>query len=90
MTRGENWKRFFTSRGWIADNVICGREDETLRISIRGGRDSEDRIDSVCDSALILDDGDILCHETRSGTVFFQWDDILSVKLEDGKKKRWL
>jgi hypothetical protein len=89
MTRGEKWKEFFASKGWIKDDVICGGESEVLRISIRGGRDPDDRVDSVCDSALILHGGDILCHESRNGTIFFQWDDIVRVKLED-KKKGWL
>ncbi len=89
MTRGETWKRFFESKGWIADDVISGGDNETLEISIRGRDSSDDRADTVCESALILHDGDILCHESRSGTVFFQWDDVVRVKLVD-KKKSWL
>jgi hypothetical protein len=89
MTRGENWKRFFESKGWIKDDVICCGENESLQISIRGVGGSDDRVDSVCESALILQDGNILCHESRNGTVFFQWDDIVRVKMVD-KKKGWL
>jgi hypothetical protein len=89
VTRGETWRRFFESKGWIADEVVSGGENDTLEISIRGRGDSEDRVEARCESALILHDGDILCHESRTGTIFFQWDDIIRVKLVD-KKKSWL
>lgn len=89
MTRGENWKAFFESKGWIKDDVISGGENDTLKISIRCAGESEDRGDSVCETALVVNEGEILCHESRSGTIFFQWEDIVRVKLEE-KKRSWL
>jgi hypothetical protein len=91
MTRGENWKRFFTSKGWITDDVISAGEGETLKICIRQAGHTEDKDDCICESALIMEEDGVLCHESRTGTVFFQWDDIVRVKLEDDKKKKgWL
>jgi hypothetical protein len=47
--------------------------------------------EAAIDSALILSEFDILCFETRTGTVFFQWDDILQVRVEiESKKRGWL
>jgi hypothetical protein len=91
MTKGEKWKNFFEHKGWIVDDVLKGGEGEKLVISIRCGAEAGSTRDTAIDSALLLKELDILCHETRTGTVFFQWDDILSVKLEiEGKKRGWL
>jgi hypothetical protein len=91
VTKGEKWKRFFEHKGWIADDVISGGKGRKLIISICQGGTSGDRKDEKIESALILKDLDILCYETRTGTVFFQWDDITQVKLEvEGKKRGWL
>jgi len=90
MTKGEKWKRFFEHRGWINDDVISGKKGEKVIISVCPGG-GPDRKTETIDSALILKDFDILCYETRTGTVFFQWDDITQVKLEEaGKKRGWL
>jgi hypothetical protein len=91
MTRGEIWKQFLANKGLIKDDVISAGEGMSLKIYIRQAGRSEDANDSVCESALIMEEDDVLCHETRTGTVFFQWDDIMRVKLEEDKKKRsWL
>jgi hypothetical protein len=89
--RGERWKKFFNDRGWIKNDVISGGEGEVLKIAIRESAVSEGRKPVIIESALILDDYDILCYESPSGSVFFQWNDILQVKLETEKQKRgWL
>jgi len=91
MTKGECWKCFFEHKGWIANDVISGGQGEKLTISIRHGGMATERENAVIDSALILKDFDLLCHETGTGTVFFHWDDIVQVKLEvDAKKRGWL
>lgn len=91
MAKGEKWKRFFEHKGWINNDVISGGEGEKLAIAIR--QDGVDRgmKEAAIDSALILGEFDILCFETRTGTVFFQWDDILQVRVEiESKKRGWL
>lgn len=91
MTKGEKWKKFFEAKGWLKDDVITAGDNERLKISIRRGNAPDDQRGEPIESALILKDYDILCYETRNGTVFFQWDDILQVKLEeDTKKRKWL
>lgn len=91
MTKGEKWKAFFEHKGWIADDVISGGDGEKIIISICQGSLTINQKEAAIESALILKDLDILCYETRTGTVFFQWDDIVQVKLEvDGKKRGWL
>jgi hypothetical protein len=91
MTKGEKWKRFFEHKGWIANDVISAGEGERLIICVCHSEVGGSSKESMIDSALILPEFDILCYETRTGTVFFQWDDILQVKLEvDGKKRGWL
>ena len=90
MTRGEKWIRLFTDKGWLVDDVISGGEKEKLKISIRSC-EGEGRKATVIDSALVMKDYDILCYESSGGTVFFQWDDIVQVRLEeDSGKKGWL
>jgi hypothetical protein len=91
MTKGESWKRFFEHKGWIADDVISAGQGEKLIISICQGGMTVERGETLIDSALILKDFDLLCHETRTGTIFFHWDDIVQVKLEvEAKKRGWL
>lgn len=91
MTKGEKWKKFFSDKGWLKDDVISAGDNDTLKISIRRGNSLDDQRAEPIESALMLEDYDILCYETRNGTVFFQWDDIMQVKLEEDKKKRkWL
>ncbi len=91
MTRGEKWKNFFESMGWINDDVISAGKEGELKISIRKCEGNDSSKSNTINTALIHSDFDILCHETPSGTVFFQWDDILQVKLEvSNKKKGWL
>jgi hypothetical protein len=91
MTRGENWKNFFKSMGWINDDVISAGNEGMLIISIRKCEGYDSGKSDTINTALIHQEFDILCHETPSGTVFFQWDDILQVKLEVSKKKKgWL
>lgn len=91
MTRGEKWKKFLADKGWLVNDVISGGENETLKISICESGFAEGRKPTVVDSALVMKDYDILCYESPSGTVFFQWDDIMQIKLEIDKKKRgWL
>ena len=43
------------------------------------------------DSALVMNELDLLCFEDKSGTVFFDWEDIIQVKLVPaGSHKGWL
>lgn len=91
MTRGERWKKFFTSKGWLKGDVIAGGENEVLKISIRRAAESEPREYWTFETALVVEEAGILCSEYRAGTVFFQWDDIVQVRLEeDRKKSKWL
>lgn len=91
MTKGEKWKEFISGMGWIADDVISGRDSGTLKIFIKTNGDPDSRKSMPIEAAMIHKEYDILCYETPSGTVFFQWDDILQIKLEIDKKKRgWL
>ena len=91
MTRGEKWMKLFSDKGWLKNDVISGSEGDRLKITVRIGGDSSGVKTTTIESALILKDCDILCFELPSGTVYFQWDDIISVKQEfDKKKKGWL
>jgi hypothetical protein len=91
MTKGETWRSFLEHKGWIVNDVITGGEAGKVLISVRPGRETGTTDDVAIGPALILREFDILCYETRTGTVFFQWDDITQVKLEVDKKKRgWL
>jgi hypothetical protein len=91
MSKGERWVKFFTDKGWLKNNVIAAGEGEELQIFINMGDLSTDRRNKAIDSAMILEGGDILCYEGPSGSVFFQWDDIIQVKVEKaGGKKGWL
>jgi hypothetical protein len=91
MTKGEIWKSFFEHKGWITNDVITGGQGERLTISLSRGSMAAESAEAVIDSALILKDFDLLCHETRTGTVYFQWEDIVQVKLEvEAKKRGWL
>ena len=91
MTKGEIWKRFFENKGWLKNDVIAGDEKEILRISLSCTNASGSPEDITCETALILKEEGILCHETKTGTVFFQWDDIIQVKVDDrDRKKSWL
>ncbi len=90
MTRGDRWKKFFQEKGWIDDDVIRGQDGAKLAVSV-GRCDPEGRGSCTYETGIYLKDRDILCTETRSGTVFFQWDDIVQVVLEDPKQKKgWL
>jgi len=91
MTKGEKWKRLFETKGWINENVVRGNEKFSLNIIIAGSCDSPDR-GSVCtDSALIMPELDLLCFEDRQGSVFFDWEDILQVRMVPAsKRKGWL
>jgi len=91
MTKGERWKQFFETRGWVKNDVISGSENETLKITLKSATGTSDKDEATCDRALITPIEGILCHETRTGTVFFQWDDIIMVKVDDAtRKKGWL
>jgi hypothetical protein len=91
MTKGEKWKRFFEHKGWITDDVISAGEKEKLVICVCSSEATGNSKESMINSAMILPEFDILCYETRTGTVFFQWDDIRQVRLEvDAKKRGWL
>jgi hypothetical protein len=91
MTKGEMWRCFLERKGWIVNDVITGGEAGTVLVSIKQSREAGGTDDAAIGPTLILQEFDILCYETRTGTVFFQWDDITQVKLEVDKKKRgWL
>lgn len=91
MTRGERWQKFFESKGWLKGDVISGGDNETLKILVCKTAESDPREYWTFDTALVLEQEGILCSEYRSGTVFFQWEDILQVRLEyDRKKGKWL
>jgi hypothetical protein len=91
MTKGEKWKNFFEHKGWIVNDVITAGEGEKLVIFVRQGGEAGVSKDTGIDSALLLREFDILCYETRTGTVFFQWDDITHVKLDvESRKRGWL
>ncbi|RKX26647.1 MAG: hypothetical protein DRP45_03000 [Candidatus Zixiibacteriota bacterium] len=91
MSRGERWRRFFSEKGWIVNDVISGDKENVLQISLCCGYDSTAGKPATFEKALILHEFDILCYESPNGTVFFQWDDIAQVTLAEKKAKRgWL
>ena len=87
MTKGQSWKRFLEEKGWLVNDVIKGLEDEKLSICLHKGSGG-DGSTIVIDSALVMNEHDILCYEKPTGTVFFHWDDIMQISVEYGKKKR--
>jgi len=91
MTKGDRWRELFQSKGWIKDDVVTGGEDFKISMVIAGCCDSPDRCYKRIDSAMLLPGLDILCYEEPKGTVFFQWDDLVQVRLEPSSgKKGWL
>lgn len=91
MDKGKNWKEFFTTQGWINNNVIAAGENEEMQIYINMGDVSAINKSNAIDSALIMDKGNILCYEGPKGSVYFQWDDIIQVRVDKVKeKKSWL
>jgi len=90
MTSGEKWKRFVEAKGWIKDGVITAGEEGGLCIGYDACVGSSGGSAS-CTTALYMEEFDILCCESPSGTIFFQWDSITFIKLEPaGQKKKWL
>jgi hypothetical protein len=91
MANGDIWRKFFEKRGWIKKDVIAGSGDEVLSISLRCSGAPGNADDYACETALILPDEGLLCHETKTGTVFFQWEDIVTVRVDDkNRRKSWL
>ncbi|MFH2036404.1 MAG: hypothetical protein ABIJ45_08375 [Candidatus Zixiibacteriota bacterium] len=91
LQRGEKWLRFFSEKGWLKNDVLSGGESDKLKITVRIGGDSSGIKSTTIESALYQKDLDILCYETPGGTVYFQWDDIITVQqVIDNKKKGWL
>ena len=91
MTKGEKWQKLFNDKGWIQNDVISGGENEELKIFINFGDVSVDGKNRFIDSAMIMDDNDMLCYEGPAGTSFFLWYDIVLVLVEEaGRKKKRL
>jgi len=91
MTRGERWKRFIVNRGWLNGDIVEGKENQILKISICCGSSPTDGRLATFERAMVLEDEDILCYESGTGEVFFQWEDIVQIKIEEPRKKRgWL
>ncbi len=91
MTKGEKWRRLFETKGWLNDDVIRGQGEDRLEITIRGCCGSPERNSVTIDSALIEAELDMLCFEDSKGTVFFDWEDIIQVRLAPAaKEKGWL
>jgi len=91
MTRAERWKRFVTGRGWLNDGIIAGTGGDKLILAVRTPGEGYGAKCAMVEKALVLEDEDILCYECASGTIFFQWDDILQIRHEPVKtKKGWL
>ena len=91
MTKGEKWQKLFNDKGWIKNNVISAGENEAIKIFINFGDVSMEGKNRFIDSAMILDDMNILCYDGPAGTAFFQWDDIVQVLVEEaGRKKKRL
>ncbi len=90
-TKGEKWRHLFEAKGWLNADVVRAREGDKLDITIRGCCGSPDRSSVTIDSALIMPELDMLCYEDTKGTVFFDWEDIIQVRLAPAaKKKGWL
>jgi len=91
MTRGEKWKQFFAEKGWIKNGIVEGSDSEKIILAVQTAGDAFGRKCAVVEKALVLEDQDILCYECSSGTVYFQWDDIVQVRQEPkAAKKGWL
>jgi len=91
MSKGERWKKFVHGQSWVQNNIVTAGEDKEITIFITLGDITSDRKSTSIDSAMIMDDGDILCYEGPNGTAFFQWDDIIQIKVDQvNKKKGWL
>lgn len=91
MSKADTWKHFFEQKGWIDNDVISGGEGEKLVFCVCNSSAPGGFTESMTEKALVLPGFDILCCETRTGSVFFQWEDIVMVRLEvDHKKKGWL
>jgi len=88
MTRGERWKHFMESKGWVENDVIRGRDGEILRITINSCAESGKTVGTTFTEVLIMQEYDLLCGELPSGSVVFQWDDILHVRIEAPPKKK--
>ena len=90
MTRAELWKRFLKDKGWVNNDVIRGKEDETLKITISSCAEPGKTVGTTFDEVLIMEEYDLLCGELPSGSVVFGWDDIAHVRIEHApKKKGW-
>ncbi len=91
MNREEKWEKFLKEKGWLANDIISGSENEVIRISIRKGFDLDKGKMLVFDTVMVLGDSGILCAEHPQGSIFFQWDDIIQIMVENEKsKKGWL
>lgn len=90
MTKGEKWRRFFVEQGWLKDDVIRGGENDALEIVLRCGGGSDRGACRTIDSALVMPEADMLCFEDGPCTVFFHWDDIILVRRQEAKKRKWL
>ena len=88
MTKGEVWKRFFEGKGWLADDVVRGNEGESIKITIGSSCSSHESGTTTFDAVLVLKDYDVLCAELPSGSVFFQWGDIVHVMVGEAKGKK--
>jgi len=88
MTRGERWKRFLEDKGWVENDVIRGKDGETLRITICSCAEPGKTAGTTFDEVLIMPEYDLLCGELPSGSVVFQWDDIAHVRIEAPPKKK--
>ena len=90
-SKAEKWKRLFESKGWLVNDVVAGREGHKLRITIAGCCDSPERSSMTVDTALVIPELDLLCFDDAGGTVFFDWEDIVQVRLVPPRKRKgWL
>ena len=90
MTRGELFKRFLKDKGWINNDVIRGKDDETVKITINSCAEAGKTGGTTFDEVLIMGDYELLCGELATGSVVFHWDDIAHVRIEHAtKKKGW-
>lgn len=90
MTRGELFKRFLKDKGWLENDVIRGREGETIKITINSCAEPGKTVGTTFDEVLIMGDYELLCGELATGSVVFGWDDIAHVRIEHApKKKGW-
>ncbi len=91
MNSGEKWKQFLVAKGWIKDGVITASDEGELCIGFEASVDASGKGSATCCTALYMEEYDLLCCESPSGTVFFQWESITFIRLAPaGRKKKWL